>query len=181
MNITQDALVTIAYRILDSQGEIFESGQSGDAESPPIDYIHGNGELPEGLESILDGKAVGAEVVVELTPENGFGDHDPELIIPVPREEIGIEGADELKKGDVLPVEIADEEGNVSGEVDMRIIEVRPDTIFLDGNHPLAGQNVTFEVEVLAVREATEEELQGLECDPDCDDESHDHGELKPL
>ena len=78
-----------------------------------------------------------------------------------------MENNDELRKGDILPVEIADEEGNVSGEVDMRVIEVRPDAIFLDGNHPLAGQNVTFEVEVLAVREATEEELNG--------ETTHDH------
>ena len=57
----------------------------------------------------------------------------------------------------------------------MRVIEVRPDTVFLDGNHPLAGQDVTFDVEVLAVREATEEELEGLECETECDDPTHDH------
>ncbi|MFT5080599.1 MAG: FKBP-type peptidyl-prolyl cis-trans isomerase SlyD [Planctomycetota bacterium] len=175
MNITQNALVTIAYKITDSEGVIFEQGQAGDAENGPIDYIHGNGELPEGLESALEGKTVGAVVTAELTPESGFGDHDPELIIPVPREEISMEDSDDLKKGDILPVEIADEEGNVSGEVDMRVIEVRPDTVFLDGNHPLAGQNVTFDVEVLTVREATEEELEGLECETECDDPTHDH------
>ncbi len=175
MNITQDALVTISYKILDSEGEVFEFGQAGDTENPPIDYIHGNGELPEGLEDALEGKTVGAEVTAELTPETGFGDHDPELIVPVPREEINMEQSDAIKKGDVLPVEIADEEGNVSGEVDMRVIEVRPDTVFLDGNHPLAGQNVSFHVEVLEVREASEEELTGLECAPDCTHEGHDH------
>ena len=167
MNITQNALVTIAYKITDSEGEIFEQSQSGDPEDGPIEYIHGNGELPEGFEAALEDKTVGALVNVELTTETGFGDHDPELIISVPREEIPMENNDELRKGDILPVEIADEEGNVSGEVDMRVIEVRPDAIFLDGNHPLAGQNVTFEVEVLAVREATEEELNG--------ETTHDH------
>jgi FKBP-type peptidyl-prolyl cis-trans isomerase SlyD len=175
VNITQDALVTISYTILDSQGEVFEAGHVDDPENGPIDYIHGNGELPEGLESALEGKTVGAEVTAKLTAETGFGPHDLELIIQVPREEIAMEGGDEIKKGDVLPVEIADEDGNVSGEVDMVVVEVRPDTVFLDGNHPLAGQDVTFNVEVITVREATAEELSGLECAPDCEDESHDH------
>jgi FKBP-type peptidyl-prolyl cis-trans isomerase SlyD len=175
VNITQDSFVTISYKIVDSEGEIFEFGQAGDSENPPIDYIQGNGELPLGLEDALEGQAVGAKITAELTPENGFGDHDPELIVPVPRDEITMEPGDELKKGDVLPVEVTDEEGNVTGEVDMRIIEVRPDTIFLDGNHPLAGQDVTFFVEVLGVREATEEELDALDCDPDCTDEEHGH------
>ena len=53
MNITQNALVTIAYKITDSEGEIFEQSQSGDPEDGPIEYIHGNGELPEGLEAAL--------------------------------------------------------------------------------------------------------------------------------
>jgi FKBP-type peptidyl-prolyl cis-trans isomerase SlyD len=175
VNITQNALVTIAYEILDGNGELFESGKLGDPDSGPIEYIHGNGELPEGLEDVLEGKDVGAEVTAELSPENGFGDHDPELIIPVPREEVAMETGDEIKKGDVLPVEITDDEGNVNGEVDMRVVEVRTDTVYLDGNHPLAGQNVSFNVTVLEVREATEEELEGLGCAPDCSDETHDH------
>jgi len=153
MKIKNDALVTLTYRILDSGGDLFEEAQADD----PIQYVHGHGELPPGVEAALEGCEAGANETVELDPESGFGPHDPELIIGVPREELGEET--EVTKGDMIPVEIADEEGNVSGEVELRVVEVRPDTIFLDGNHPLAGQELTFHAEVLEVRAATAEEL----------------------
>lgn len=161
MKITQDCLVVLDYRILDSNGELFEEGAGDDA----TDYIHGYGELPSGVEEALEGAEVGAHVELQLTPETGFGPVDPELIIGVPRDELGDDT--ELQKGDILPVEVADEEGNVQGEVDMVVVEVRPDTIFVDANHPLAGQNVTFIADVVEVRQATEEELGSV----------HVHGE----
>ena len=103
-----------------------------------------------------------------MTVETGFGPVDPELIIGVPRDELGEDT--EINKGYILPVQVTDEEGEVNGEVDMIVVEIRADTVFLDANHPLAGQNVTFSAEVLEVRMATEEELDTLHVHgEDCD------------
>lgn len=159
MNIQQNSLVTISYRILDQNGDVFEEGHGDDA----TDFIHGHGELPSGVEDALEGKTVGATIDLTLDMDTGFGPVDPELIIGVPLAELGDDV--ELSKGDILPVEIATDEGEVTGEVDMTVVDVRADTVFLDANHPLAGQNVSFAAEVLSVREATEEELADLEAE----------------
>lgn len=161
MKITKDCLVVLDYRILDQTGALFEEGKGREA----TDYIHGYGELPAGVEEALEGQEVGAKIALDLTPETGFGPLDPELILSVPRAELGEDT--EIAKGDVLPVQVADDDGNVQGEVDMVVVEVRPDAIFVDANHPLAGQSVHFEAEVVDVREATEEELASV----------HVHGE----
>jgi FKBP-type peptidyl-prolyl cis-trans isomerase SlyD len=164
VNITKDCLVTLSYRILDQNGELFEEGYGEDA----TDYIHGYGELPPGVEEALEGGKVGDSILLNLTVETGFGPVDPELIIGVPRDELGEDT--EINKGDILPVQVTDEEGEVNGEVDMIVVEIRADTVFLDANHPLAGQNVTFSAEVLEVRMATEEELDTLHVHgEDCD------------
>jgi len=167
MKIQNDAVVTLAYRILDSEGDLFEEAGNDD----PIQYVHGHGELPPGVKAALDGGATGTELNIKLDAESGFGPHDPELIIGVPRAELGEDT--ELEKGDLVPVEITTDEGEVTGEVELRVVEVRPDTVFLDGNHPLAGQSLTFSAEVLNVRAATAEEL--AEADHCCDDPDHDH------
>lgn len=163
MKIQKDCLVVLDYRIHDSNGELFEEGTGDDA----TDYIHGYGELPQGVEEALEGQTVGAKIELELTPETGFGDVDPELIIGVPRAELGDDT--EVNKGDVLPVQVTDDDGEVQGEVDMVVVEVRADTIFVDANHPLAGQTVKFVAEVMEVRAATQEELDTVHVhDEDC-------------
>jgi FKBP-type peptidyl-prolyl cis-trans isomerase SlyD len=168
VKIQTDSLVTIAYRILDQNGELFEEGHGDEA----IDFIQGHGELPLGVEEAIDGLAVGDKIDISIEGDTGFGPVDPELIISVPRDELGEDV--EIEKGDVLPVEIATDEGEVTGEVEMLVVEVRPDAIFLDANHPLAGQKVSFSAEITGVREATAEELAELEaaCEHD-----HEHTE----
>lgn len=169
MKIQNDCLVTIAYRILDQDGELFEEGLGEDA----IDFVMGYGELPPGVEDALEDKQVGDKIEISLDMDTGFGPVDPELIIGVPRTELGDDA--EIAVGDVLPVEIATDEGEVTGEVEMRVVEVRADTVYLDANHPLAGQDVFFSAEVLGVRKATAEELAELESDDE--EEEHVHGE----
>lgn len=167
MKIQTDSLVTLAYRILDSEGAIFEEGDAAD----PLLYVHGHGELPPGVEAALAGEEPGTSIEVVLTPETGFGPLDPELIIGVPRTELGADL--ELSKGDLVPVEITTEDGEVTDQAELRVVEVRPDTVFLDGNHPLAGQDLTFHAEVLEVRAATPDELAAAS--HACDDPDHEH------
>ena len=100
-------------------------GEEFDRSEPdePMEYLHGHEEIPPALERALDGLEVGASKVVALGP------------------------------GDIVPVQLQDDEGHeLDGEsIDMKVVEISPDAIVLDANHPLAGQAVTFEVTILSV------------------------------
>jgi FKBP-type peptidyl-prolyl cis-trans isomerase SlyD len=146
MKVSGGTQVKVRYRLFDGEGELVEASE----EAQPLEYTHGSGEIPPGLESALEGKSAGDEVRVTLQPEDAFGPFDPALIVSVPRSELppGIE----LVPGEFLPVELEDAPEDLEGEeLEFRIVEVAPDEVILDANHPLAGEAVTFELEVLSV------------------------------
>lgn len=148
MRIQPKSRVELAYELYDEDGELVESGDASD----PIVYVHGNGELPEALEEALTDKIVGDRVRVTLPPGAAFGDFDPEGIVSVSRDNFPPDA--ELVPGEIVTVQIEGEEGE-DGEMEMSILEISPDGIVLDGNHPLAGRSVTFDVRVLSIIEAT--------------------------
>jgi FKBP-type peptidyl-prolyl cis-trans isomerase SlyD len=144
VRIQPKSRVELAYELFDEDGELVESGDAAD----PIVYVHGSGELPAELEAALLGKSVGDHVRVELGAGVAFGDFDPEGIVSVPRESFPPDA--ELVPGEVVTVQLEDDEGD-GGEMEMAILEISPDGIVLDANHPLAGRAVTFDVRVLSV------------------------------
>ncbi len=147
--ITDGSRVRLRYRLFDGEGELVESS----AEGEPLEYTHGAGELPPGLERALSSHAEGEHVRVTLQPEEAFGPFDPALIVSVPRSEIPPEL--ELVPGEFLPVELEDApEDLAEEELEFRIVEVGAEEVILDANHPLAGETVTFELEVLSVGKA---------------------------
>ncbi len=147
MRIGAGTLVRIRYQLFDGEGELVESS----SEAEPLEYTQGSGELPPGLERALEGKREGERVRVTLPPGEAFGSFDPALIVSVPRETLP-EGI-ELEVGDFLPVELEDAPEDLEGEeLEFRIVEVGTEEVILDANHPLAGEEVTFELEVLSVR-----------------------------
>ncbi|WP_298134942.1 peptidylprolyl isomerase [Acidiferrobacter sp.] len=143
--IGKGKIVSLTYTLRDAQGEIFEHTDV------PISYLHGSGEgLFEKIERALEGLGVGDSVEVELSPAEGFGEHDPGLtftddIANVPPEyrRVGAE------------VEAENEQGEAIRFVVTAITDGR---LTVDANHPLAGQTVRFAVTVQAVRDATPEE-----------------------
>jgi FKBP-type peptidyl-prolyl cis-trans isomerase SlyD len=147
LSISKGKVVYVTYSIKNQQDEFFE------ASDMPVPYIQGsdNGLIPK-LEQELEGQTTGASVTMSLAPEEAFGPHLPELtftddIANVPPEfrKIGAEAQFQNDQGETKTFVVSKIEGN---------------RLTLDGNHPLAGQTVTFHVKVVDVRQATDEELR---------------------
>jgi FKBP-type peptidyl-prolyl cis-trans isomerase SlyD len=149
MKITKDSVVSIDYRLHLGDGEVVDASEPGD----PLVYLHGHGETVPGLEKALEGKAAGDSLQVKVSPEEGYGRHDPEKIEEVPRSEFPEEL--ELKVGSILTA--TDDDGL---EMDFLVKEMRGDSVVVDFNHPLAGKTLHFDVTVREVRAATPEELE---------------------
>lgn len=131
-------------------GEIVD--QSDGEGGEPIVYVHGYGMLVPGLEKALTGMAVEDEKDIHLSPEEGFGERDEELVLEIDRSEVP--RPDRVSIGDELVAESPD-----GDEAVMRVIEVKEDSVVLDGNHPLAGEPLRYSVIIREVRPASEAEI----------------------
>jgi FKBP-type peptidyl-prolyl cis-trans isomerase SlyD len=147
MPIAQNSVVTIHYTLKDDAGEIIDSSREGD----PIAYLHGHGNLVPGLERELEGKNAGDKVNVSVTPEHGYGEYDKNLVQQVPRR--ALQGIANVKVGMRLQAQTP------QGPRAVVVTRLVGDMVTIDGNHPLAGKNLNFDVEITDVREASEEEL----------------------
>lgn len=147
MPIEQNSVVSIHYTLRDDSGTVLDRS----AEGQPLSYLHGHGNLIPGLERELAGRTVGEKLSVRIPPAEAYGEHEPGLVQTVPRR--ALKGIAEIRTG--LRLEARTEQGPRT----LTITRVAGDLVTLDGNHPLAGQNLNFDVEVAEVRAATEEEL----------------------
>ncbi len=145
--IDSNKVVSLIYSIVDDKGEILEQSDL------PVSYIHGgHSDLFEKLELALTGKTVGDEVNVTLSPDEGFGQHNPDLSFTDDLENV----PEELR---YVGAEL--EAQNATGEVMKFVVsEISDNKFTVDGNHPFAGKTVTFRVKVAEVRAATSEELK---------------------
>ncbi|MCD6425019.1 MAG: peptidylprolyl isomerase [Anaerolineales bacterium] len=144
----QDNLVVILDYTLIVDEEVMESTDDGE----PIVFIQGIGQIIPGLESALYGMKVGEKKTVVIEPENAYGDYDPDSLEIAKKEEFSEEIP--LDVGTFL--DLSDDEGEV---LSAQIIDEDEDTVTLDFNHPLAGNTLTFEITLSALRPASEEEL----------------------
>ena len=154
MQIADNTAVSIHYTLTNDDGETLDSSIGSDA----LTYLHGKGNIITGLEQALHGKAVGDKFNVRIEPEDAYGLFMDERIQVVPRELF--QGIDELEAGMQFHADV----GIIT------IINVDGDEITIDGNHPLAGVALTFDVEVVDIREASADELahghiHGAGCD----------------
>lgn len=147
MAIKQDSVVSIHYTLKDDAGEVIDTSASGD----PLTYLHGHGNLIPGLERELEGKSTGDKLNVTVGPADGYGEYDDRLIQDVPRR--AMRGISNVEVG--MPLHVQTEHGTRM----VTVTRVLGDMVTIDGNHPLAGKNLNFEVEVTGVRDATSEEL----------------------
>ncbi len=173
MKIKAGCIVELSYQLKDEEGAVVEqSGADG-----PMSYLHGYGEIPSGLEARLTGADVGTAFEVTLAPGEAFGDYDPDKILAVPRDQFPADA--EIVPGDTITVSVADDEDPEAetGEMDTRVVEISPEAIVLDANHPYAGKRMTFDLKVLSVRPASEEEL--AEHEESDEDEDEVEGEEK--
>lgn len=147
MQIAQNAVVLIHYTLTDDAGRTLDSSAGGE----PLAYLHGNGNLIAGLERELDGKSAGDRLSVKIAPKDGYGEYDKSLVQRIPRR--ALKGVGDVRVG--MQLHAQSEHGTRA----VTVTHIVGDMVTLDGNHPLAGQNLNFEVEVADVRAATQEEL----------------------
>ena len=148
MLIANQHVVAIDYTLSNDAGEVIDSS----AGAEPLVYLHGAGNIIAGLEKALLGKAVGDELDVSIEPEEAYGEYSAELITNLGREMF--EGVDELEVGMQFHASAPD-----GGMQIVTIRDIDGDQVTIDGNHPLAGQQLNFKVKVASIRAASEEEL----------------------
>ena len=148
MQINDNCLVHFHYSLLDEKGQIIESTRDGD----PIPYLHGKQNIVPGLETAMTGRSAGDSFQVKLKPEQGYGLYDEDKVYDVAAELFkDFEG---LEPGALCQLT------NEQGQPELvTIIEIGEEQITVDGNHPYAGINLKFSVEVISVRAANEQEL----------------------
>ena len=149
MLIAQDKVVLIHYTLKNDSGEVLDSSSGGD----PLAYIHGQGNLIAGLEKALEGRQSGDKLNVSVEPSEGYGERDDSLVQQVPRRAFG--GAPNVQPGMQFHAQTSQGHTRV-----VTVTRIQGDMVTVDGNHPLAGENLHFDVEVTEVRDATEEELE---------------------
>ena len=144
MQIASTTVGSIEYTLTNDAGEVLDTSRDGG----PLTYIHGTGQIVPGLEKALAGRTAGDNVRVRLDARDGYGERDPELVQTATRAQFG---GDEPEVG--LQVRTDDDEQVLT------IVAVEGDVVTLDGNHPLAGVPLTFDVTIVGVRAATKQEL----------------------
>jgi FKBP-type peptidyl-prolyl cis-trans isomerase SlyD len=148
MTIQNDKVVTLHYHLTNAEGQVIESSRGSD----PLTYLHGTGTILSSLENALTGLDVGATKTVELAPADAYGEHDATKIETLPRG--AFDQVPNLEVGMLL--EGQDRDGQT---FTVHVMDIREDSVVIDANHPLAGETLTFEIEVLDIRDATSEEL----------------------
>ncbi|MGH8219597.1 MAG: peptidylprolyl isomerase [Steroidobacteraceae bacterium] len=148
MTIKSDSVVSIHYTLKDDGGQVIDSSEAGD----PLTYLHGHGQLIAGLERRLEGRGTGDKLNAAVPAADGYGEYDEALVQQVPRRTL--KGIANVKVGMQLRAQTE------HGARTVTVTRVAGDMVTLDGNHPLAGKNLDFDVEIAAVRDATAEELE---------------------
>ena len=146
MRVGKNTVVSIDYTLTDADGTVIDSS----AGEKPLAYMHGTGSIISGLEDALEGKTQGDALKVTVPPEKGYGQRDEKLLQQVPRRMFDTE---RLTPGMRFHAE------SEHGVRVVTIAAVETDTVTVDSNHPLAGQTLNFDVKVVEVRAATEDEL----------------------
>lgn len=145
MQVTHSAVVAMNYTLKDDEGELIDSSQE------PLVYLQGYGHIIPGLEKGLEGTEPGERRSVVVEAAEAYGETDPALIITIP--------SDTVPEGVALTPGMVVVGDTPSGPVQLTVVEIRDDGVVVDGNHPLAGKRLHFEVEVVDVRAASDEEL----------------------
>ena len=150
MSITTNRVVSFHYRLQDEAGNELESS---DGSSPTL-YLHGHKGIIPGLEKALEGKSAGDSLSVTLAPYEAYGPRreGSEQRVPIKHLQVDAKTKRTLKKGMAVPVQTE------QGSRTMVVVKVGKFNVDLDTNHPLAGKTLTFAIDIVDVRDATEEE-----------------------
>ncbi len=147
MQVADNMAVSIHYTLTNDDGEVLDSSIGDEA----LVYLQGGGSIISGLEKALAGKAAGDKFNVRIAPEDAYGELMEDMIQVISRDMF--EGIDDIEVGMQFHADVSSGSGIVT------VVSIEDDNITIDGNHPLAGLALTFDVEVIDVRAATEEEV----------------------
>ena len=145
MTVENGKVVSFHYTLTNAQGDVLDQSQEH-----PMPYLHGAGNIIPGLEKELAGKKVGDKLTVNVPAAEAYGEYHEQLVNDVPRE--AFQGVDQIEPGMQFQADTPE------GVQVITVKAVNGDTVTVDANHPLAGQDLNFDVEIVEVREATEEE-----------------------
>ena len=146
MQVADNMAVSIHYTLTNDDGEVLDSSIGDEA----LVYLHGGENIISGLEKALHGKVAGDKFNVRIAPEDAYGELMEDMIQVISRDMF--EGIDNIEVGMQFHADVSSGSGVVT------VVNIEDDDITIDGNHPLAGLALTFDVEVIDVRAATEEE-----------------------
>ena len=146
MKIAKGSVAAFHYTLTNDAGDVVDSSDGRE----PLTYLHGEGQIVPGLENALEGRVAGDKLNVDVTPAEGYGVSQPELVQVVPRE--AFQGVEDLQPG------MQFQGRNDQGSINVTIAKIEGDQVTVDGNHPLAGETLHFAVEITDVRDASDEE-----------------------
>ncbi len=144
--MSEPRVVTIHYTLTNDEGEVLDSSR----EREPLSYLEGAQNIISGLENALKDQEPGAQLNVSIEAEDAYGEVREELVQPVPMS--AFEGVDKVEPGMQFQAQTP------GGPQVVRVVSVEEERVVIDANHPLAGQRLHFDVEVMEAREPTEEE-----------------------
>ena len=147
MNVQEKAIVGIHYTLKNADGEQMETSR----DKQPMSYLHGANNIISGLEKAMEGHAVNDEFSVTVEPEEAYGVRNENNVQRIPMKRL--KGIGKISVGQVLNLQTN------NGQVQVTVLKVGRFNVDVDGNHPLAGKALTFDVEITDIRDASEEEL----------------------
>lgn len=148
MSITKDSVASFHYTLKDDDGNTIDTSEGQE----PLPYLHGAGNIVPGLERELEGCVIGDKLSVVVKPLDGYGELNETLMQELPKSMFA--GVDDIQAGMDFHADTD------NGQQMVTVTKVEGDTVTVDGNHPLAGKNLHFDIEVTEVREASSEELE---------------------
>lgn len=148
MQATRGAVVSFNYTLTDDSGSVIDSSEEG----APLQYLHGYDNIIPGLENALEGAETGFKSIVVVEPAEAYGEIDQEAIFEVQRDKFpeGMEIAPGMQFAGETP----------NGDVPLTVVDVNENAVVVNANHPLAGERLHFDIEVVDVRVASDEELE---------------------
>ncbi|MDG4596926.1 MAG: peptidylprolyl isomerase [Candidatus Contendobacter sp.] len=147
MKAVRGRVVSLHYTLTDDSGVQLDSSR----EREPFAYLHGYGNIIAGLEAALEGCEAGFSSAIHLTPAEGYGEYNPEAVLEAPRAQ--------FPPGENIQIGMRVQGEGERGILNFTVVDLNDQVVVLDANHPMAGKNLHFAVEVLAVRDATAQEL----------------------
>lgn len=148
MQIGDQKVVTLHYTLTDNDGKVIDKSEDGS-----FAYLHGASNIIPGLEDALAGKSAGEEMSVAVSPEQAYGVRDESMLQQVPKNMF--EDTSQIAVGTQFHAQGPNGEMLV-----VTVMDVQEEHVVVDGNHPLAGVELNFDVKIIDVRDASEEEVE---------------------